>query len=398
MMHPTKIKHYIVVAIQILIAIELVGAAAEGFTTDDWSRLGSDLFIAGVLFLLWGRIKLKVAQKRTQVKEQMEGGGEHLKLWDALAFSLLWSDEIYKGIPRDRNRLILISYTLIAIGVLVAYLTSGLMAFIASSALVLAAVNLVVWVVSTERGEKESLQTELQLASQVQVSLMPKNDPVVPGFDISGRSVPAQEVGGDHFTYRVVRDDFDVAVFDVSGKGMHAAMSAVFINGSLASELESGRSPAEVLTNLNRAFYTHSSRGNFVSFLLASVNAQTRSLVFANAGQVKPLHLSSAGAKWLDGNGVNFPLGMVEHALYNNREVRLGRGEMLLLLTDGVTEAMNGGRELFSAERLEALVCRPDLPKLPASRVIDEVLDNIRRHMGNAPQHDDMTLVVIRVL
>ena len=252
----------------------------------------------------------------------MAGETEHLKLWDALAFSLLWSDEIYKGIPRDKNRLIIISYTLIGIGVVVGYLTSGHMGFIASSALVLAAVNLLVWVVSTERGEKESLRTELALASQVQSSLMPKSDPVVPGFDVSGRSLPALEVGGDHFTYRVAHGDCAVSVFDVSGKGMHAAMSAVFINGALASELEAGRSPAEALTNMNRAFYTHSRRGNFVSFLLASVNAARKSVVFANAGLVKPLHVKPTGACWLDGNGVNFPLGMVEHARYNEREVQ----------------------------------------------------------------------------
>jgi multisubunit Na+/H+ antiporter MnhC subunit len=214
-----------------LIAIEVLTALSEGVKGIGWWRLGFDLFAAGILYLTWGRIKAKVNEKRLEAKRKIETSGEALKLWDAIAFSLLWSDEIYKGIPRDKSRLIIISYTLITIGLLVPtlLLASDLMHLAISAALVLAAVNLLVWVVSTERGEKESLQTELQLARQVQSSLMPTHDPVVSGFDVSGRSVPALEVGGDHFAYRVANGACDISVFDVSGKGMHAAMSAVFI-------------------------------------------------------------------------------------------------------------------------------------------------------------------------
>jgi len=149
---------------------------------------------------------------------------------------------------------------------------------------------------------------------------------------------------------------------------------------------------------MNRAFYTHSRRGNFVSFLLASVNAGRKSVVFANGGQVKPLHVRPIGACWLDGNGVNFPLGMVEHARYNEREIQLETGDLLMFLTDGVTEAMNATRELYSAERLEALMRQIRLRDLSSARVIDEVLGEVRSHMGATPQHDDMTMVVIRVL
>jgi sigma-B regulation protein RsbU (phosphoserine phosphatase) len=253
-------------------------------------------------------------------------------------------------------------------------------------------------VVSTERSEKESLQTELQLASQVQNSLMPKSDPVIPGFDVSGRSAPALEVGGDHFTYAMEDEGFSISVFDVSGKGMQAAMSAVFTNGALASELQAGRSPAEALTNLNRAFYSHSRRGNFVSFLLASVDASRKTVVFANAGQVKPLYVGKSGPCWLNGNGVNFPLGMVEHARYNDRQVQLEAGDVIVFLTDGVTEAMNASKELFSQERMEAFMRRPDIGRLSAAQVIDEVMTEVRSHMATAPQHDDMTLVVMKVL
>jgi sigma-B regulation protein RsbU (phosphoserine phosphatase) len=175
-------------------------------------------------------------------------------------------------------------------------------------------------------------------------------------------------------------------------------MSAVFTNGALASELQAGRSPAEALTNLNRAFYSHSRRGNFVSFLLASVDASRKTVVFANAGQVKPLYVGKSGPCWLNGNGVNFPLGMVEHARYNDRQVQLEAGDVIVFLTDGVTEAMNASKELFSQERMEAFMRRPDIGRLSAAQVIDEVMTEVRSHMATAPQHDDMTLVVMKVL
>jgi len=404
MIDTVKLKRYTILGIKILIVLEIIAAVTEGVSGQKWGRLGFDLVIAGVIYLSWGRLKGRVEQKRTEVKARVEHSGEDLRLWDALAFSLLWSEEIYAAIPADRKRLVVIAVTLIVLGILIGSVQivgAGLMHLVVSAALVLAAVNLLVWVVSTERGAKESLQTELDLARDVQSSLMPTSDPEVPGFDIAGKSAPASEVGGDHFAYHGTGEGttkFSISVFDVSGKGMQAAMSAVFVNGALASEFGSSTSPAEILTSLNRSFYAHSRRGNFVSFLLASVDLSKRSVTFANAGQVKPLLWSGGEAGWLDGSGVNFPLGMVEDARYRNKTVKLSSGDLLLLMTDGITEAMNADHQEFGEDRLLKLVANGRTPALSSPAIVDAVSSEVRKHMGKFPQHDDMTLVVLKAV
>ena len=264
---PVKFRKLLVTLIKILVIFEFLSAIGEGAQTKNWSRLGTDLVIAGVVYVMWDRIARLVLQKKDEYRRKMEHSGEAIKVWDALVFSLLWSDEIYTDIPLDRRRLVVIAYTLIAfsIGAVFFGIGDGLVGLILSGSLVLAAVNLLAWVVSRERGEKESLKTELKLAHDVQVSLMPKEHPRVEGFDIAGLSVPAQEVGGDHFDYSCLGTDESrlcISVFDVSGKGMQAAMSAVFTSGAFASEVKQSTSAAEILTRLNKAIYTHSKRGH----------------------------------------------------------------------------------------------------------------------------------------
>lgn len=403
MLSSLKIKSYLLTALKILVVIELIGAVTEGIHTDNWARLGSDLVLAGIVYLLWDRIRNTVLRKKDEFRRRLEAPTGEIKLWDALVFSLLWSDEIYQGIPKDRTRLILISYTLIGLGVLAGFVEigSGLLAVIISGGLVLGAVNLLAWVVSNERGEKESLQTELRLAHDVQVSLMPTEDPRVEGFDIAGRSLPAREVGGDHFAYTDHRDDgglFGVSVFDVSGKGMQAAMSAVFTTGALSAECEGHRSPADVLTRLNRAVYAHTKRGQFVAFLLAMIDIRSRTVTFANAGQTKPLLLSGGTVQWLNGTGVHFPLGMVSGSRYEDHVVALKQGDLLLFMTDGFTEAMGPGQEQFGTERMEELVKSFDPGRLPAESIVDMTIQAVQGFMASAPQHDDMTMVAVRVL
>jgi serine phosphatase RsbU (regulator of sigma subunit) len=215
-----------------------------------------------------------------------------------------------------------ISFTLIALGLVAAFLKlgGGLMPLVISGTLVLAAVNLLAWVVSSERGEKETLQTELKLAHDVQISLMPKSCPPVEGFDIAGQSIAAKEVGGDHFDYCYSGNRaFGVSIFDVSGKGLHAAMSAVFTSGGFVSETKHSASPAEVLTRLNVSVYNHSQRGHFVAFLFAVLDLDKKTATFSNAGQMKPLLRTADEVTWLDSIGVTFPLGMTEFTNYHER-------------------------------------------------------------------------------
>jgi serine phosphatase RsbU (regulator of sigma subunit) len=400
--NPVKFKKLLITVIKLLIVFEFLGAIADGAKTNNWSRLGLDCLIAGAVYLMWDRIKRTVAQKKEEYRRKVEASTETTKLLDALAFSLLWSDEIYQDIPLDMRRLVVISYTLIAIsiGAIFVGIGQGLVGLIVCGSLILGAVNLLAWVMSRERGEKDSLKTELKLAHDVQVSLMPKEHPHVEGFDIAGLSMPAKEVGGDHFDYACLDGDtgrFCISVFDVSGKGMQAAMSAVFTSGAFASEVTQSSSAATILTHLNKAVYTHSKRGHFVAFLLGILDVDRRELTFANAGQTKPLLKANGSVEWLNAVGVSFPLGMKEDSAYNERTIQLRPGDVVLFLTDGFTEAMNAAHEQFGTERLQDILQQMETDKLTAIQILERITSDVQLHVGAVPQHDDMTMVVVKV-
>lgn len=400
-MNTLQVKKLLPTIITLLIVVELGGAVTEGVSQGNWGRFGFDLVLAGILYLTWDRLKAVVQEKKAEYRAKMEGSTDSLRLWDAMAFSLLWSDEIYNDVPADRRRLIVISYTLIVAGILAIYLNigSGLMPLVLAGVLVLAAVNLLSWALSLERGEKESLQTELKLAHDVQSSLMPKETPNIPGFDIAGMSLPAREVGGDHFDY-LPHDNgqFCIAVFDVSGKGMQAAMAAVFTSGAYSAEVKRCSSVGEVLTRLNASVHAHSRRGQFVSVLVAMLDTHRKTLTFANAGQSKPVLRSNGSVRVLDAEGVPFPLGMKADTVYDQKMVELHPGDTVFLMTDGVTEAMNLAKEQYGQERLERRIAQMDAPSMSAERMLSHVVHDVRVYAGAAAQHDDMTMVVIKVL
>lgn len=402
LMDPVRFKRFLITLLKILIIIELVSALMKGAEGQGWGQFGFDLVIAGVLYLMWDKIRTLIREKKEETARKMKLAGHAIRLWDALTYSLLWSDEIYEDIPADRRRLVVISFTLIALGLVAAFvnLGGGLMPLVISGTLVLAAVNLLAWVVSSERGEKETLQTELKLAHDVQVSLMPKSCPPVEGFDIAGQSIAAKEVGGDHFDYCYLDSEqkaFGVSIFDVSGKGLHAAMSAVFTSGAFVSETKHSASPAEVLTRLNVSVYNHSQRGHFVAFLFAVVDPDRKTVTFSNAGQMKPLLRTGGDVVWLDSIGVTFPLGMTQFASYEERTAALHSGDVLILLTDGLTEAMNASMEPYGNERLAEFVRHLATTNLSAQQMADAINHDIQAFVGAAPQHDDMTMVVVKV-
>jgi serine phosphatase RsbU (regulator of sigma subunit) len=402
-MDPLRFKHLLIQLLKFLILIELIGALVEGINTGNWTRFGVDLVIAGILYVTWERLRVILTTSKEDARLKMETSTQEVRLWDALVFSLLWSDEIYSDIPADRRRLVVISYTLIAVGVGVAYVNIGfgLMQVVLAGGLVLAAVNLVAWIVGAEREEKDTLRTELSLAHEVQMSLMPREKPRVPGYDIDGFTAPARDVGGDLFDFTCLGDCqgwLGLSVVDVSGKGIQAAMAATFTSGAYASEAKLSTSPGQILTRLNRAVYAHSRRGHFVAFLMAALDTERRMLAFANAGQTKPLLRRNGTVRWLDAVGVHFPLGMKEDSVYDEYTVALERGDILVLLTDGFTEAMDAQQDAFGTERMERVLADPAIDSMGAGDMIAHVTTAVRTHAGAAPQHDDMTMVVLKVL
>jgi len=215
-------------------------------------------------------------------------------------------------------------------------------------------------------------------------------------------SVPATEVGGDLYDFLHLGDGGEsrlgISVVDVSGKGMQAAMAAVFTSGAYATEVRQSRSPADILSRLNRAVYHHSRRGHFVSFLLAGLDPESRTLYYANAGQTKPLLCTATGIRWLDAEGVHFPLGTQPDTTYQESVCQMEKGDVVCLLTDGFTEAMNEAHEAFGSERIEAIVKRPEVCRMTAGEMLSLFAEEVKAHAGEAPQHDDMTMVVVKAV
>lgn len=247
--------------------------------------------------------------------------------------------------------------------------------------------------------ERVRLSRELEIARQVQLKLLPKSSPAFPGVDIAGTCIPALEVGGDYFDYiSISPTKIGIAVGDVSGKGLPAAIYMTLTKGIVQSNAESGILPSRVLTKVNQLLSRTIDKGNFVSMFYAILDSETRTMTIARAGH-NP-------AVWVLGDGKTenlkpegLALGMERgdrfEKVIRDQTVTLSPGDVIVFYTDGYTEAMNEAREEFGEERLLAAIRRQT--GKPATAIITAINDEVRKFCGQAPQHDDMTIVVLRI-
>jgi sulfur transfer complex TusBCD TusB component (DsrH family) len=246
--------------------------------------------------------------------------------------------------------------------------------------------------------EKKRHLFELQAARQMQLSLMPAKDPDVEGLDISGVSIPAEEVGGDLYDYFEPSGppgSVGITVGDVSGKAMKAAIATVLVSGMLRSEYGRAGGPSEILRNLNHSLRGGLEANGFVAMQILTLAPRERIANYTNAGQVYPLLRRGGKLRYFGGGAL--PLGIAGEAEFKDASVLLEAGDVLLLVSDGITEAMNEQRALFGFERLEtALLGLPG--GLSARGMIDSILAQVRTFTGKAKQHDDMTIVVVKVM
>jgi sigma-B regulation protein RsbU (phosphoserine phosphatase) len=212
---------------------------------------------------------------------------------------------------------------------------------------------------------------------------------------VAGCSIPAKEVGGDFFAYHSFADGrLGVAVGDVSGKGVPAALLMALALNTFETLVDTYPDQGALLTACNGTLAARmiQSKQNaaFLSVVLDSTHREAR---VANAGLVAPLLWRGGAVEYIESFGL--PLGATHAASYTQQTVELRKGDRLLLVSDGIVEAMNGAHELWGFERLEAAF-RSANTENPAE-LIDCILAHIRAFTGDAPQHDDMTMVAIEV-
>lgn len=243
--------------------------------------------------------------------------------------------------------------------------------------------------------EKERMGAELNIATQIQASMLPCIFPAFPDrneFDIYASMDPAKEVGGDFYDFFLIDEDHIALVMaDVSGKGVPAALFMVIAKTLLKNTAQSGISPKEVLSQVNTQLCENNEAEMFVTVWLGVMQISTGHMVCANAGHEYPAIRRVGGQYELLHDKHGFVLAGMEGSRYREYEITLEKGDSLFVYTDGVPEATNAENELFGTDRmLEALNQNPDAA---SEEVIREVQKAIEVFMKQAPQFDDITML-----
>ncbi|MFH0991492.1 MAG: PP2C family protein-serine/threonine phosphatase [bacterium] len=248
--------------------------------------------------------------------------------------------------------------------------------------------------------ERLRYASELKAAHDMQMGLMPEEDPKIPGYNISGVCYPANEVGGDYYDYVWLDEDknmLGIAVVDVSGKAMKAAITAVMTSGMVYNEINSYESPRTILRKINRPMYLKTDRNVFTALSFAVIDLKSKGLIFSNAGQMVPLLRRGGMIEYIKVEGPRLPLGVQAEVEYNEVSCQLQSDDVLVLFTDGIIEAKNSKDEFWGFEKMEEVV--KNLPSTMSAKEMSEALiAEANRFAGTARQHDDMTVVVVKVL
>lgn len=239
-----------------------------------------------------------------------------------------------------------------------------------------------------ERQERERMSREAHEARVIQQALLPKSSPYVPGFAISGLSIPAGAVGGDWYDFIPLSDGkWGLVLADVSGKGTAAALLMSATRGMLRSLAEAGCGPGEVLVRLNDLMVQDFPSGKFVTMVYAVLDPASRKLIFANAGHLRPLLVTNNGARFLDTDR-GMPLGLAAGG-FSEVEIDLSPDSRVVFYSDGITEAAEASEEEYGPARLENHVVGTNASP-------ESILEDVRSFVNGAGLQDDATVIFIK--
>lgn len=235
---------------------------------------------------------------------------------------------------------------------------------------------------------------ELSTARRIQSELMPSSPPSVEGYDIAAYYRSAREVGGDYYDFFLLSgNNLGLAVADVAGKGIPAALTMAGLKGSLSANVQSIFSISEVVFRVNNAMVTGTQVTGLIGLFYGVLNLDSGRLTYVNAGHNPPLLVKRGGeAVLLDEGGLI--LGFKPDGRYDYGVAEMKAGDVLVLYTDGITETMDAAGDEFSVERLISSVVRH--MDLGSPQIVRRVLDEVQKHGDSAPQADDRTLVIVK--
>ena len=240
--------------------------------------------------------------------------------------------------------------------------------------------------------EKARLDQELEIVSHIQQALLPQARRIGTHFDVVGAAVPSRLVGGDFFEYQdLPGGHFGIGLGDVTGKGPPAALLAALVQGVLAAEALTSSPPNRVADLVNRVLLARPIDARFLTLFLGELAPDGR-FTFCNAGHTPPFVFRESGVQRLERGGTL--LGAFDDALFEADAVQLADGDLLVLVSDGVTEAVDAADDQFGDARIERTVTpmRREAPE----HILRALLDAIAAFVRDVPQHDDLTAVVLR--
>jgi sigma-B regulation protein RsbU (phosphoserine phosphatase) len=244
--------------------------------------------------------------------------------------------------------------------------------------------------------EKKRLEGQLEVARQVQLELLPPGDPELPGYDISAYNFPTEEVSGDYYDWvRIYDDQIGIVIADVSGKGVPAALLMAFLRASLRSATHTGYATHISLAKVNYLLWESIERNQFVTAFYGILDASNKTLAYSNAGHNPPLLIDAQGNTKFIERG-ELPLGMFNNTRYHEYYLSFAPGDLLVLYTDGATEAQSPTGEEFGRDRL-ADAARASYA-LNAREVITTMERAVLDWTGGLGANDDVTFFVIKAL
>jgi sigma-B regulation protein RsbU (phosphoserine phosphatase) len=252
--------------------------------------------------------------------------------------------------------------------------------------------------IGREMAQRERLNRELEIAQEVQAHFFPQRYPSMPGLDYCGRCRPAREVGGDYYDFlELPKGRLGIAIGDVSGKGIGAALMMASLEASLRGQASVVHDLAELMKRVNSLVYEASSANRYATLFYAEYDPLTGQLSYVNAGHNPPVILrKSTAACQVFRLEIGGPVVGLLPQCYEQGSFPLEPGDLVVLFTDGVSESMNARDEEWGEDRL--IEFAKSCHGLPALEAMTRILAEAEAFAAGASQHDDMTLVLLRVL
>lgn len=238
------------------------------------------------------------------------------------------------------------------------------------------------------------LKEEMRLAYEIQLNLLPKSQPQISGYQIAGKSIPAKDVGGDYFDFIKINDNLlAFCLGDISGKGIPAAILMSNLQATLRGQTLMSKSCSKCVSFANDILYHNTGANKFATLFYAILDSSKNEIAYCNAGHNNPVLISSGG-KISRLNIGGMLIGVMPSISYEEAVINLNEDEVLVIFSDGVTEAMNSNEEEFDEERLCSLLLKNK--NLSAEKMLETIFNEVKKYVGNTSQMDDITVVIIK--